>query len=839
MYGQDTHVHLLIRTSAAVGAGGGLLSAGGGLLSTAGQVDDPNTLAKHEEIPGFGTIQEFQERIFNSVIPTVKESAGLPKGDDHLYYSNIPEFQKENNTLCERLSHKIGSLGALQKGDLEGWSLTEPGDQISFLTEINDIVLERVGVLLDEFKGLNRTSSVLEHKLSKHATHKVYLGVSKAGSWNRTQDNASSIQQTVNIPRPQVLFPDAVENRAIPFRPKLTEKPNAIVPLHLEPTTLTDTDSSGQPISTHYYEHPYEHELRAFEVGDSFLQAPVQHNERTRSIEECLQEKAVLIENVQQLQELLKVLDNVNEIAVDLEAHSVRTYLGFTCLMQISTRTRDFLVDTLSLRGYLQPLNKFFTDPNIVKVLHGADSDVLWLQRDHGLYIVNMFDTGQAMRVLGYPKYSLAYLLKHFFDISLDKRYQLSDWRIRPLPDDMILYAQCDTHFLLDVYDKLKLELLQRSNENANLVRAVFSRSRDICLQKFEIPVYSEDAAMNVYNKQALSLSPKALRIFKALHAWRDGIARVEDESCRFVMEDHMLFQLARHAPTSPSKVFALCQPTPTLVRIHAHAIIQVIENAQLGLVHEDDSTDLGLMHDTIDQAIPPNGTKQPIIRSTPHPSRKDYNLQIAFLQGLNLEVSSATEATSTFASILRPDSHFRASSTTEQLKQKQQHIVSQILKSFISTPLFSATPQEVVAQAQLSKKVEQAVPECISDKLISEGTTITVSDSSGDDDDDLVILSEIKRREQIVNDRNQGRIDDDDDDDDSHRKKLLKAINKRNSKGQKDKGRNSATKAKRRTTVTNNGASDDCTGSCSHSAPLAYLMDAGLFNSLFIAIFP
>lgn len=38
MYGQDTHVHLLIRTSAAVGAGGGLLSAGGGLLSTAGQV---------------------------------------------------------------------------------------------------------------------------------------------------------------------------------------------------------------------------------------------------------------------------------------------------------------------------------------------------------------------------------------------------------------------------------------------------------------------------------------------------------------------------------------------------------------------------------------------------------------------------------------------------------------------------------------------------------------------------------------------------------------------------------------------------------------------------------
>lgn len=42
-----------------------------------------------------------------------------------------------------------------------------------------------------------------------------------------------------------------------------------------------------------------------------------------------------------------------------------------------------------------------FTDPKIVKVMHGSDSDIVWLQRDFGLYIVNLFDTGQATRVLG------------------------------------------------------------------------------------------------------------------------------------------------------------------------------------------------------------------------------------------------------------------------------------------------------------------------------------------------------------------------------------------------------------------------------------------------------
>ena len=39
----------------------------------------------------------------------------------------------------------------------------------------------------------------------------------------------------------------------------------------------------------------------------------------------------------------------------------------------------------------------------VVKVLHGADSDIVWLQRDFGIYVTNLFDTGQAARVLGIP----------------------------------------------------------------------------------------------------------------------------------------------------------------------------------------------------------------------------------------------------------------------------------------------------------------------------------------------------------------------------------------------------------------------------------------------------
>jgi exosome complex exonuclease RRP6 len=57
--------------------------------------------------------------------------------------------------------------------------------------------------------------------------------------------------------------------------------------------------------------------------------------------------------------------------------------------------------------------------------------DVEWLQRDFGLYIVNMFDTGQAARVLEFASFSLAHLLQYFCKVTAEKQYQLADWRVR------------------------------------------------------------------------------------------------------------------------------------------------------------------------------------------------------------------------------------------------------------------------------------------------------------------------------------------------------------------------------------------------------------------------
>ena len=61
--------------------------------------------------------------------------------------------------------------------------------------------------------------------------------------------------------------------------------------------------------------------------------------------------------------------------------------------------------------------------------------DMVWLQRDLGLYVVGLFDTYHASRSLGYPRNSLAWLLNKFANFEAQKKYQMADWRIRSAHD--------------------------------------------------------------------------------------------------------------------------------------------------------------------------------------------------------------------------------------------------------------------------------------------------------------------------------------------------------------------------------------------------------------------
>ena len=204
----------------------------------------------------------------------------------------------------------------------------------------------------------------------------------------------------------------------------------------------------------------------------------------------------LFVETEEQLKELQAHLseDNVKEVAVDLEHHSNRSFQGFTCLMQISTRFRDFIVDTLKVRALVGPyLRDMFANPMIRKVLHGSDYDIEWLQKDFSIFVVNLFDTGQAGRVLQLKSFSLAFLLQNYCNVIADKKYQLADWRQRPLSSEMLHYAREDTHYLLYIYDVLQQELIAKgfqvstSNPHQFLKQAIH-KSNALSLKLYQKP---------------------------------------------------------------------------------------------------------------------------------------------------------------------------------------------------------------------------------------------------------------------------------------------------------------------------------------------------------------
>lgn len=396
-----------------------------------------------------------------------------------------------------------------------------------------------------------------------------YLGKQQYGSPNHQR---FAMLENKNIPRPQSQFKDKIDNSYRPFEPIIREKPNSIVPLNLE----LIRDNCGNE----YYLHPYEHEIQQFQV-------PVSQLTPRKPIEppDLDQTPIHMVENVEQLEEMCQHIEAQSEFAVDVEHHSYRSFQGITCLLQISSRTHDFVIDAIKLRSELYRLNRSFTNPNIVKVFHGADCDILWLQRDFGVYVVNLFDTSRAAKLMKFAYLSLAFLMRHYCNEEPDKSYQLADWRERPLPLPMLQYARADTHFLLYIHDRLRNDLLSKGSSGSNnnkmigvdALKNVFERGKEICLKRYEKPSFSDKSHLSVLRKSRSAFNAKQMFAFKEMYAWRDYISRELDESVGYVLPNNLMIRIAEYLPREQQGITALCNPIPPTVKKYLsdiHAII-------------------------------------------------------------------------------------------------------------------------------------------------------------------------------------------------------------------------------------------------------------------------
>jgi ribonuclease D len=249
----------------------------------------------------------------------------------------------------------------------------------------------------------------------------------------------------------------------------------------------------------------------------------------------------VWVDDQNKLRRMLEELSVQARIAVDTESNSLHAFRERVCLIQFSVPKKDYVVDPLALEdlGLLAPL---FANPKIEKIFHAAEYDLVCLKRDYGFEFMNIFDTMQAARILGYQYVGLDNILSDKFNIKVDKRHQKANWGARPLTRAQLDYARMDTHYLIPLRDLLEAELHERERWG-------------FALDDFTLACHVDDPKkkMNGSSWKRFStrkdVSPRELTILSELCMCRDAIAERMDRPPFKVIPDSILLDIAKSLP--------------------------------------------------------------------------------------------------------------------------------------------------------------------------------------------------------------------------------------------------------------------------------------------------
>jgi exosome complex exonuclease RRP6 len=135
----------------------------------------------------------------------------------------------------------------------------------------------------------------------------------------------------------------------------------------------------------------------------------------------------------------------------------------------------------------------------------------------------------------------------------------------------MLYYARSDTHFLLYIYDKLRNELIERSDgtsNESNRLEGVLENSKETSLQRYQRFIYNQETGSgsggwySILARTPGMFDKDQFAVFRALHQWRDNVAREVDESVHRVMPKQAVIQVSKIMPLDQRSMQALIRST-------------------------------------------------------------------------------------------------------------------------------------------------------------------------------------------------------------------------------------------------------------------------------------
>ena len=247
---------------------------------------------------------------------------------------------------------------------------------------------------------------------------------------------------------------------------------------------------------------------------------------------------ATLVTSADDLRELLEHLRAAGSFAYDSEFIGELSYHPKLCLIQVATRERVTLVDTLAdldLSGFWA----LVADQSVEKVVHAGQQDLEPVCRLYGQRPANVFDTQIAAGFIGlaYPV-GLSKLVKELVGPQLGKGFTFTHWDQRPLTPVQMRYAADDVRYLPALRDMI-------GNRLEATGHAEWARQE--CEALCDPSAFRQDPGADYMRiRGAGTLQGAGLAVLRELLVWRDAAARQHDAPPRSLVKDEILLDMAR-----------------------------------------------------------------------------------------------------------------------------------------------------------------------------------------------------------------------------------------------------------------------------------------------------
>ncbi|HVY25793.1 MAG TPA: hypothetical protein VHB79_04550 [Polyangiaceae bacterium] len=284
----------------------------------------------------------------------------------------------------------------------------------------------------------------------------------------------------------------------------------------------------------------------------------------------------VFVDSQEGLVQAAQALSACPRLYLDTEFESGR---GATrlCLLQISSGSECFLIDTLKL-AELEVLARILARPEVEWVLHAGLQDLELMERRlHVRAPQRLFDTQVAYALVSAENnVSLAYLRHRFLGITSDKGHQADDWLRRPLRESQLRYAASDVQDLPALS-----ELLTRRVEAKDRLALVF----EACHEALE-PSREPPAPLSLESfRNAWQLGPSCQAGLRFLIEWYNQLS---PEGKLGAPELKTLLSIAARLPESADALGRIKGVSPGFSRQHGAALVHGLKQRAREAVSTD-----------------------------------------------------------------------------------------------------------------------------------------------------------------------------------------------------------------------------------------------------------